>query len=122
MAPPPRSAGCVERLCVGVADLATGGAEVVVCDVADFVRPDLLAVDALARMQLTARRHGSSIRLRHANGALTALLWLAGLEEVVREEVAREAAAREAAAREAAAREAASREEVMGREAGDPTP
>jgi anti-anti-sigma regulatory factor len=82
--PAPRSPGCVARLSEGVARIVAAGVDVVVCDVADVVRPDLLAVDAVARMQLAARRHGGTIRLLAAAPALTALVELAGLAEVVR--------------------------------------
>jgi hypothetical protein len=82
--PPPRSPGCVALLCAGVADLLDDGYELVVCDVGDFERPDLLALDAVARMQLTARRVGCSIVLRHANQALADLIGLAGLDDVIR--------------------------------------
>jgi hypothetical protein len=81
--PAPRSPGCVDRLSEGVARIVAAGVDVVVCDVADLVRPDLLAIDAVARMQLSARRLGGSIRLLHAGPTLAALLGLAGLAEVV---------------------------------------
>ena len=42
-------------------------------------RPDLSAVDALARLQLAARRLGYSIRLRDTCAELTELLELVGL-------------------------------------------
>ncbi len=42
-------------------------------------RPDLSAVDALARLQLAARRLGCSIRLRDTCVELAGLLDLAGL-------------------------------------------
>jgi ABC-type transporter Mla MlaB component len=58
-------------------------AHVVVCDVKAIVDPDAVAVDALARVALTARRLGSRIRLRHACGELEDLLDLAGLCDVV---------------------------------------
>jgi ABC-type transporter Mla MlaB component len=62
-----------------------GGTEapVVVCDVTAMVDPDAATIDALARLQLTARRHGYHIRLRHACGRLQGLLALTGLAEVV---------------------------------------
>ena len=58
-------------------------ADLVVCDVAELVRPDLAAVDALARLQLTARREGAQIRLRHVDERLRELLKMAGLCDVV---------------------------------------
>jgi hypothetical protein len=56
----------------------TGGG-VVVCDVTGLGPPGLAAVDALARMELTARRAGGRIRLRGPDPALRALLDLVGL-------------------------------------------
>jgi len=70
----------VPRLCEAVcARLRDTGAHVVVCDVAGLGPPGLTTVDALARMQLAARRAGGGIRLRGPDPALTALLALAGL-------------------------------------------
>ena len=63
--------------------LASSNAELVVCDVGALTRPDAAAIDALARMQLTARRLGSQIRLRNACDTLQDLLALVGLSEVV---------------------------------------
>jgi len=62
-----------------------GGTEapVVVCDVTAMIDPDAATIDALARLQLTARRYGCCIRLRHAGGRLQGLLSLMGLAEVV---------------------------------------
>jgi ABC-type transporter Mla MlaB component len=58
-------------------------ADQVVCDVSALVDPDAASVDALARLQLTARRLGREIRLRHACGELQDLLSLMGLGDVV---------------------------------------
>src|SRR5215212_1833832 len=63
--------------------LGAGGARVVVCDVAALGRPDAATVGALARLQLTARRLGGRIRLRHASPELRELLSFLGLDEVV---------------------------------------
>lgn len=52
-------------------------------------RVDLEAVDALARLQLEARRHGCTLWLRHACPDLIELLELAGLAAVL--QVSREA-------------------------------
>jgi hypothetical protein len=54
----------------------------IVCDVG-AVAPDLDAIDALARLQLNARRLGLDLRLRHASNDLKALIELAGLDEVL---------------------------------------
>ena len=61
------------------------GAELVVCDVAALIDPDVVTVDALARLQLEARRSGCRIRLRHACRELRELLVLMGLADVVPE-------------------------------------
>ena len=61
--------------------LATRGADVVTCDVAAVAPADATAVDALARLQLTARRLGRSIRLRNAPDDLRELLALTGLSD-----------------------------------------
>jgi hypothetical protein len=81
--PAPQGPSCVARLTRGVADLVAAGWDPVVCDVAALSRPDLLAVDAVARMQLSARRHGGSIRLLAVPAALADLLDLAGLGGLV---------------------------------------
>jgi ABC-type transporter Mla MlaB component len=56
---------------------------VVLCDVDGCVQTDLAAIDALARLQLSARRSGRSIRLQEASSQLHDLLAFAGLDEVV---------------------------------------
>jgi ABC-type transporter Mla MlaB component len=58
-------------------------ADVVICDVEALSEPDAVTIDALARLQLTARRLGCRVRLRHAYGELIDLLVLTGLAEVV---------------------------------------
>ncbi|WP_277437442.1 STAS domain-containing protein [Streptomyces sp. SPB162] len=55
----------------------------VTCDVAALTDPDAATVEALARLQLTARRLGSRIRLRDAGGRLRGLLALTGLRDVL---------------------------------------
>jgi anti-anti-sigma regulatory factor len=54
-----------------------------VCDVSQITEPDELALEALARLQLTAQRLGVSIRLHNAGAALVDLLALAGLSDVL---------------------------------------
>src|SRR5687768_12524990 len=61
---------------------ATDAADVV-CDVSAVVDPDAVAIDALARLQLTARRLGREVRLRNACKELRELLALTGLRDVV---------------------------------------
>ncbi|HEY3096176.1 MAG TPA: STAS domain-containing protein [Acidimicrobiia bacterium] len=61
--------------------LAAGDVDLVTVEVGALASPDAIALDALARLQLTARRSGGSIRLRHAREKLRDLLALAGLSE-----------------------------------------
>ena len=63
--------------------LDDGEFEIVVCDVAALVDPDVVTVEALARLQLTARRCGRRVRFRHACGELRGLLTLLGLSDVL---------------------------------------
>jgi ABC-type transporter Mla MlaB component len=53
------------------------------CDVSPILDPDAVTVDALARLQLTARRLGRHIRVEHASPTLRELLALMGLSGVV---------------------------------------
>lgn len=74
----------VPRLCARVHALVEGShADLVVCDVAEVMEADCATVDALAGMQLTARRLGSELRLRGASDELHDLLALVGLCDVV---------------------------------------
>jgi hypothetical protein len=57
---------------------------VAICDVAGLTDVDLATIDALARLQLSVLRLGSSIELRNASDELRELLTLAGLDDVVR--------------------------------------
>jgi ABC-type transporter Mla MlaB component len=63
--------------------LPTSGAAV--CDVTG-VEPDAVTVDALARLQLAARRRGCEVRLRNPSAALLDLVRLMGLTNVLPEE------------------------------------
>jgi len=63
--------------------LATRRADLVTCDVAALTPADATAVDALARLQLTARRLGRAIRLRDAPDELRDLLALSGLRDAL---------------------------------------
>ncbi|CAA9546736.1 MAG: hypothetical protein AVDCRST_MAG79-2366 [uncultured Thermoleophilia bacterium] len=92
-APAPRPtvfaiAGPIERgdlpgLCTRVcALLDRHEGEVLLCDVAG-VGSDAVTVDALARLQLAARRRGCQIRLRQASGELLDLLAFMGLQDVL---------------------------------------
>lgn len=57
--------------------------DLVVCDVGAIAEPDAVTVDALARLQLTARRVGRRIHLRRACDELEELLALMGLSDVL---------------------------------------
>jgi ABC-type transporter Mla MlaB component len=71
--------GLCERVC---ALLERGGPGVALCDVAG-VEPDAVTVDALARLQLAARRHGCRVRLRNASAELLGLVAFMGLGDVL---------------------------------------
>ena len=63
--------------------LGTGSGASVICDVSAIHDPDAVTVEALARMQLAARRLGGAIVLRHPCADLARLLDLCGLAAVV---------------------------------------
>jgi len=71
--------GLCERVC---ALLAASGAEVARCDVRD-IQPDAVTVDALARLQLAARRHRCTVRLVHASRELLELVSFMALADVL---------------------------------------
>jgi ABC-type transporter Mla MlaB component len=73
--------GLCARVC---ALLESTPAETALCHVAG-VEPDAVTVDALARLQLAARRHGCQVRLRDASEELMALVALMGLSDVLPE-------------------------------------
>lgn len=71
--------GLCDRVC---ALLERTGATVAHCDV-NGIAADAVTVDALARLQLAARRHRCLIRLRGASDALRTLVAFIGLEDVL---------------------------------------
>ena len=71
-------------LCDRVCALLPGSGQVVVCDVAG-VEPDAVTVDALARLQLGACRHGCRVVLWNASDPLLELVELMGLSNVLSE-------------------------------------
>ena len=74
----------VPALCERVRVLLDGsGADLVVCDLGGVGAADVATVDALARLQLAARRVGRRIRVRHASAELQELLALTGLGNVL---------------------------------------
>jgi ABC-type transporter Mla MlaB component len=93
--PPPRAVqlalrGPLDRTDVpGLSDhvcalLRESGAELALLDVSG-VEPTVVTVDALARLQLGARRHGCRVRLRHASTGLRELVAFMGLSDVLPE-------------------------------------
>jgi hypothetical protein len=66
----------------------------IICDVGALA-PDCAALDALARLQLAARREGLDLRLRGVSRELGDLLAFAGLAGVLRVEAGRKAEERE---------------------------
>ena len=73
--------GLCERVCALLHE-AQGG--VVFCDVSS-VEPDAVVVDALARLQLGARRTQCQVRLRNASRELRELVAFMGLADVLPE-------------------------------------
>ena len=73
--------GLCDRVCALLERRDAGGA---LSDVRG-VEPDAVTVDALARLQLAARRRDCRVRLRGADGALLALVGFMGLTDVLPE-------------------------------------
>lgn len=73
----------IEHLCERTRALLSSAPQVLVCDVGELVGPDVVAVDAIARLQLIARRSGRELRLDNASLELRELLELAGLTDVI---------------------------------------
>ena len=71
--------GLYARVCA-LLEGARGG--VVDCQVSG-IAADAVAIDALARLQLGARRHACRIRLRDASPKLAALIAFMGLRDVL---------------------------------------
>jgi len=71
--------GLCDRVC---ALLDRSHATVALCDVSG-IAADAVAVDALARLQLAARRHGCTVRLRGASPELLELVAFMGLQDVL---------------------------------------
>jgi ABC-type transporter Mla MlaB component len=64
--------------------LESGPARRLICDVGAVAAPDAVTIDALARLQLTARRLGREMALQHASGELRELLDFVGLSGAIR--------------------------------------
>ena len=74
-----RPPGLCDRVC---AILSESRAGVAFCDVAGL-KPDAVTVEALARLQLGARRVGCAVRLLHASEELLDLVAFMGLTDVL---------------------------------------
>ena len=70
--------GLYSRACLQLQRSSGGPLEVQL----DGVSADAVAVDALARLELAARRHGCRVTLRGAGEELRALIELVGLREL----------------------------------------
>ena len=70
-------------LCDRVCALFNAGAPCVAFADVQSVPADAVTVDALARLQLAARRHGCQVRLRGASPELRELLAFMGLADVL---------------------------------------
>jgi ABC-type transporter Mla MlaB component len=73
--------GLCDRVC---ALLERNDADIAFCDVSG-VGADAVTVDALARLQLAARRRGCQVRLRSASSELLGLVAFMGLRNVLPE-------------------------------------
>ncbi len=71
--------GLCDRVC-GL--LERSNPDIALCDVSG-IYPDAVTVDALARLQLAAKRHGCQVRLRHATDELLDLVAFMGLTDVL---------------------------------------
>jgi ABC-type transporter Mla MlaB component len=73
-------------LCNRVRGVLEGsGAEVALCEVGTVAEVDAVTIDALARLQLLARRLGCQVRLRNASDELLELVAFMGLTNVLAE-------------------------------------
>jgi hypothetical protein len=59
------------------------GRHLITCDVGSIGQPDLHTLDALCRLQASARGLGVAVRLRHASAELRELVALSGLADVL---------------------------------------
>jgi ABC-type transporter Mla MlaB component len=73
----------LEGLCKRVCTIfENSDARVALCDVSG-VEPDAVTVDALARLQVAARRRGCRVHLQNASAELVELVEFMGLEDVL---------------------------------------
>ncbi len=78
----PLSRGDLPGLCDRACALLQRAGSLVACDVA-CAAPDAVTVDALARLQLAALRHGCCVRLLNPSAGLLDLVELMGLTHVL---------------------------------------
>ena len=67
----------------------------IVCDLSALGDADVQVIELLGRLELAARRHGRTLRLRNASPALIGLIAFVGLDSALRLEAGREAEERE---------------------------
>ena len=80
----PMTGAAIAGLCARVRVMLEGsGADLVIWDLSSLGDPDAGTIDALARMQLTARRLGRRVQLRHACADLEDLVAFTGLGDVL---------------------------------------
>jgi hypothetical protein len=72
------------QLSRGAAPCVPADGDRLVVEVTGPGRPDLRALDALARLVLAARRSGGQVRVADGTGELAPLLALTGLDRAVR--------------------------------------
>ncbi len=75
--------------------MAASAQRTIVCDLSAVGDGDVQVIDLLGHLELAARRHGRTLRLRNASPALSALIAFVGLDSVLRLEPQREAEERE---------------------------
>jgi ABC-type transporter Mla MlaB component len=82
----PIARGDLPGLCDRVCELfGRSRPDVAVCDVSE-VEPDAVTVDALARLQLAARRYACRVHLRRVSDELVQLVAFMGLTDVLPED------------------------------------
>ena len=67
----------------------------ILCDLSALGDADVQVIDLLGRLELAARRHGRTLRLRNASPALIGLIAFLGLDATLRLEAEWEAEERE---------------------------
>jgi ABC-type transporter Mla MlaB component len=72
--------GLYRRACAALEECRGG---LLICDVGE-VAADAVAIEALARLALGARRHGCQVELQGSTAPLDALIELVGLRETLR--------------------------------------